>query len=230
MNLSNILFITLALLSTSAIAQSLMNLSDDDARTNYSVGFQVGSDFRIQKFELDPDAVMAGIKDALAGNEPKLTPEERKKALSELGNKVVERKKQMRELVANSNEMGQEFLNKNASKPGVITTASGLQYRIIEEGTGQRPGVDDKVLVHYRGRLIDGTEFDSSYRRNRPASFRVNQVIKGWTEALQLMPRGSKWQLVIPPELAYGVNGAGEVIPPNSTLIFDVELIAIQGN
>lgn len=228
MKFSNILLITALMGANSISAETTPSLKDDNSRINYSVGYQVGSDFRIQEFELRPDAVMLGIKDALSDTEPKMTKQEMKKAVGELGKKVVERKKELRELIANSGEAGQNFRYENSKISGVITTESGLQYRIIEKSTGVRPGPTDKVLVHYRGRLIDGTEFDSSYKRNRPASFRVNQVIKGWTEALQLMPRGSKWQLVIPPELGYGERGAGNTIPPDSTLIFDVELISIQ--
>lgn len=228
MKFSNILLITALMGASSVSAETTASLKDDNSRINYSVGYQVGSDFRIQEFELRPDVVMLGIRDAHSGAEPKMTKQEMKEAVGELGKKVVERKKELRELVENSEEAGQKFRDENRKKPGVITTESGLQYRIIEQSTGVRPGPTDKVLVHYRGRLVDGTEFDSSYKRNRPASFRVNQVIKGWTEALQLMPRGSKWQLVIPPELGYGERGAGNTIPPDSTLIFDVELISIQ--
>jgi FKBP-type peptidyl-prolyl cis-trans isomerase FklB len=228
MKLSNIILITTLMSAANVSADNPPSLKDDNSRINYSVGYQVGSDFRIQEFELRPDAVMMGIKDALSGADPKMTKQEMKKAVGELGKKVVERKKKLRELIENSAEAGQKFRDDYSKKPGVITTDSGLQYRIIEESSGARPGPTDKVLVHYRGRLVDGTEFDSSYKRNRPASFRVNQVIKGWTEALKLMPRGSKWQLVIPPELGYGERGAGNTIPPNSTLIFDVELISFQ--
>lgn len=228
MKLINILLISLTISTSSVFAEPAMTLKDDSSRINYSVGYQVGSDFRIQEFELRPDAVMMGIKDALSGANPKMTKQEMKKAVGELGEKVVERKKRLREMVANSEEIGRNFQAQNSTTAGVITTESGLQYRIIEKANGKIPGPTDKVLVHYRGRLVDGTEFDSSYKRNRPASFRVNQVIKGWTEALQMMPRGSTWQLVIPPELGYGERGAGNMIPPNSTLIFDVELISIQ--
>ncbi len=228
MKLFNLMITAVALSTASFSVFSDVNLNEDSERINYSVGYQVGADFRIQEFELHPDAVMMGIQDALSGTEPKMTREEMKKALAALGQQVVERKKKMRELVANSAELGNAFMQDYAKKEGVTKTQSGLLYRVIEEASGKRPGPTDKVLVHYRGKLVDGTEFDSSYRRNRPASFRVNQVIKGWTEALQLMPRGSKWQLVIPPALGYGEQGAGKIIPPDSTLIFDVELIAIQ--
>lgn len=228
MKLLSVLLITTSMGAPCVFAESSTDLNDESSRINYSVGYQVGADFRIQEFELRPEAVMMGIKDALSDANPKMTQLEMKKALGDLGKQVVERKKKLREMVANSEQIGREFLAQNRIKNGVITTDSGLQYRVIEKATGDRPGPDDKVLVHYRGRLVDGTEFDSSYKRNRPASFRVNQVIKGWTEALQLMPRGSKWQLVIPPELGYGERGAGNMIPPDSTLIFDVELISIE--
>lgn len=228
MKFLKIALISASIATSSFAAETPTPLPDDNSRINYSVGYQVGAEFRIQKFELRPDAVMLGIKDAYSGGNAKMTEQEMKQALGELGNKANERKKQLQELVTNSEKIGREYLAQNAKKPGVVTTESGLQYLILEAGKGDHPGVNDKVLVHYRGRLVDGTEFDSSYKRNRPASFRVNQVIKGWTEALQMMPRGSKWQLTIPPQLAYGERGAGNTIPPNSTLIFDVELISFQ--
>lgn len=123
---------------------------------------------------------------------------------------------------------GDNFLNYNATKEDVVTRPSGLQYRVIHEGTGHKPGYRDKVTVHYRGTLIDGTEFGSSYKRGNPATFPLNRVIKGWTEGLALMPEGSKWELFIPPELAYGTEGSGQLIGPNETLIFEVELLKIN--
>jgi FKBP-type peptidyl-prolyl cis-trans isomerase FklB len=133
-------------------------------------------------------------------------------------------------LAAETNmKAGEKFLAENKNNEGVVSLPSGLQYKILKAGDGKKPTVDDKVVCHYRGTLIDGTEFDSSYRRNQPATFAVNKVIKGWTEALQLMPVGSRWQLVIPPQLAYGARGTGG-IGPNATLIFDVDLISIAEN
>ena len=227
-NLTIFLFTTL-LMNTSYAVEKSHILKDENSKLNYSVGYQIGSDFKQQNFEIRTEAVLKGIQDALSENKALMTKEEMRKTMADLGQKVADLKKKKREQVSSFQQNNKKFLTDNANKPGVITTDSGLQYRIIEQGSkGQHAKLNGKVLVHYRGRLIDGTEFDSSYKRNKPASFRVNQVIKGWTEALQLMQRGSSWQLVIPANLAYGERGAGTSIPPNSTLIFDVELISIQ--
>ena len=148
--------------------------------------------------------------------------------MADVGKKVADLKRKKRQQVSDYTEKNKQFLVENGKKPGITTTASGLQYRVNKPGRGNHPGSSDKVLVHYRGRLINGTEFDSSYKRGKPASFQINKVIKGWTEALQLMKQGDHWQLFIPAELAYGVKGAGRNIPPNSTLIFDIEFISFQ--
>ncbi|MCK4710458.1 MAG: FKBP-type peptidyl-prolyl cis-trans isomerase, partial [Gammaproteobacteria bacterium] len=158
-----------------------------------------------------------------------MTREEMRKTMADMGQKIADLKKKKRAQQTDQyQQKNEQFLLDNAKKPGVTKTGSGLQYKVIEQSSGPQPKLTDKVLVHYRGRLIDGTEFDSSHKRGKPASFKVNQVISGWTEALQSMHQGSHWQLVIPAELAYGVRGAGTSIPPDSTLIFDVELISIQ--
>jgi len=227
-NLMIFLFTSLLTYSVYAVENNPV-LKDENSKLNYSVGYQIGSDFKQQNFEIRPEAVLKGIQDALSENKALMTKEEMRKTMADLGQKVADLKQKKREQIGSFQTKNKQFLIDNAKKPGVITTDSGLQYRIIEEGSsGQLPNLNDKVLVHYRGRLIDGTEFDSSYKRNKPASFKVNQVIKGWTEALQLMQRGATWQLVIPSDIAYGTRGAGTSIPPNSTLIFDVELISIQ--
>ncbi len=225
--LATTLFATL-LFNSSFAAEKTDLLKDESSKLNYSVGYQIGSDFNRQGFEIRTDAILKGMQDALSGTEALMTREEMRQTMAELGKKVADLKQQKRLQITEYEQKNKDFLLQNGKKHGVITTASGLQYRVIEAGSGQQPKADDKVLVHYRGRLIDGTEFDSSHKRNKPASFKVNQVIKGWTEALQLMPRGSHWQLVIPAELAYGDRGAGALIPPKSTLIFDVELISIM--
>jgi FKBP-type peptidyl-prolyl cis-trans isomerase FklB len=151
-----------------------------------------------------------------------MTPEEAQTAINEFF------AKQKTEVMSKNKKAGEEFLAKNKSNEGIVTTASGLQYKVLVAGTGAKPKATDTVDCHYEGRLIDGTVFDSSYRRGQSAQFPVNGVIPGWVEALQLMPVGSKWQLYIPSELAYGEYGAGETIEPNSTLIFDVELLGIK--
>ena len=207
-------------------------LKDETAKLNYSVGYQIGSDFKYQEFEVRPEAVLKGIEDAISGTDSLMSRAEMRQTMADVGKQVAELKKKKRQQqISDYAEENRQFLLENGKKTGIITTASGLQYRVREQGGGgggKHPKADDKVMVHYRGRLIDGTVFDSSHKRGKPASFQVNQVIKGWTEALQLMRRGDHWQLFIPSELAYGTKGAGATIPPNSTLIFDVEILSIQ--
>jgi FKBP-type peptidyl-prolyl cis-trans isomerase FklB len=198
-------------------------------KINYSIGHQIGGDFKRQGIELDPDLVVKGIQDALAGNKPLMTPEEMRKTLVDLKKKIVaDRRKQHREQAEKNLAEGKAFLAENAKKKGVKTLPSGLQYKVIKKGTGTSPKKTDSVTVHYRGTLVDGTEFDSSYKRGKPATFRVDGVIAGWTEALQLMKPGAKWQLFIPANLAYGERGARSRIEPNSALIFEVELTKVN--
>lgn len=220
---------TTILITNSYAAEQPVALKDQTAKINYSVGYQIGGDFKYQEIEIRPEAITQGIQDALSDNKPLMTPQEIKRTMGDLGKHVAELKKKKRaESLKLQIDKNRQFLEQNAKRVGVTTTASGLQYRVLEQGGGKHPKLSDKVLVSYRGKLIDGTEFDSSRSRNKPASFQVDQVIKGWTEALQLMQRGDHWQLFIPSELAYGENGSGAKIPPHSTLIFDVELISIQ--
>ena len=190
----------------------------------------LGSTLRQQSVEVDLSILMRGVKDSLAGSKTLLTEDEERTVLTAL--KAELRKKQEEKMAqageANTKE-GQAFLAANKSKDGVVTLPSGLQYKILQAGTGPKPTTTDSVVCNYRGTLINGTEFDSSYKRGQPATFPVSGVIKGWTEALQLMPAGSKWQLFVPAELAYGARGAGPGIGPNATLVFEVELISIQG-
>ncbi len=170
------------------------------------------------------------MKDALAGAKPLLTDEEVNAALTGLQTQVKAKADRQRQQAGEANmKEGAEFLASNKTKEGVVTLPSGLQYKIMKEGTGPKPAATDTVVCNYRGTLLNGKEFDSSYKRGQPATFPLNRVIKGWTEAVQLMPVGSKWQLFIPPDLAYGANGAGPDIGPNATLIFEVELMSIQG-
>jgi len=201
-------------------------LESEDAKANYSVGYQIGGDLKRQGVPFDSNAFVAGIRDAVEGGEPRLSEEERRTTLTELRRRIAATEQAGREAAAEKNlAAAKTFLEANRAKEGVTTLPSGLQYKVLKEGTGPKPGATDTVTVHYRGTLIDGTEFDSSYSRNEPASFPVNRVIKGWTEALQLMGEGAKWELYIPPDLAYGERGAGARIPPQSALVFEVELI-----
>lgn len=196
-----------------------VELKDENDRLNYSLGFQIGDNLRRQGITVRPDVLVEGIKDALSASEPLMSLEEMKKTLASKRQKKTKMTEQIR-------REGREFLAANAKKPGVITLPSGLQYKVIREGTGKTPGLNDSVTVHYRGTLINGNEFDSSYRKGEPASFRVSGVIKGWIQALQLMKEGAKWQLFIPPDLAYGSRGPLE----DQTLIFDVQLISVESS
>lgn len=194
---------------------------------SYAIGQNMGGGLKASQIEIDPSFFTAGFFDAADG-EQRMTQEEMQAALTTLQQKaqetqMVERKKQMETQLA----LSDDFLAKNKGEEGVTTTDSGLQYKVVTTGEGAKPSATDTVSVHYEGRLIDGKVFDSSLERGQPVEFPVNGVIAGWTEALQLMPAGSKWQLTIPPNLAYGETGAGNMIGPNSVLIFDVELLSI---
>jgi FKBP-type peptidyl-prolyl cis-trans isomerase FklB len=202
---------------------------------SYALGMNIaaslGANLKRQNVDINNDVLVQAIKDGLSGGKTLMTEAEAQTTLrqfmTELQQKQEEKMKEAGE--ANKKE-GDTFLATNKTKPGVVTLPDGLQYKIIKEGTGPKPTATDTVTVNYRGTLINGKEFDSSYKRGEPATFPVGGVIKGWTEALQLMPVGSKWELYIPSDLAYGARGAGADIGPNSTLIFEVELLSIKGN
>lgn len=200
-------------------------LESDADRINYSVGFRVGSDFKDEGDGLNPELLVKGIQDAASGAEPLMSQEQIQATLAELQRKVVAevRAKRQQELSKFTQE-GKAFLAENAKREGVVTLPSELQYKVIEPGTGKAPTVRDRVTVHYTGTLIDGSEFDSSYKRGEPASFPLQGVIPGWTEALQLMKEGGHWQIFLPSDLAYGDQGklAGR------TLIFDVKLLEVN--
>ena len=210
--------------------QKPLALETQKDKESYAIGMSFGSSLHKQSVEVDTYILIKGLKDSLAGGKTLLTEDESRTIISQL--QAAIRKKQEEKMAqageANIKE-GQEFLAANKSKEGIVTLPSGLQYKILQAGTGPKPTSTDSVVCNYRGTLINGTEFDSSYKRGQPATCPVSGVIKGWTEALQLMPVGSKWQLFVPADLAYGARGAGPGIGPNSTLIFEVELISIQG-
>jgi FKBP-type peptidyl-prolyl cis-trans isomerase len=194
-----------------------------------NIGEGLGNNLKKQSVEVDWDLVSQGLKDATSGAKTRLTEDEAKAVLTEVQNEVrKEQQEKMQQAAAKNKAEGEAFLAANKDKEGVVTLPSGLQYKILTAGTGPKPTASDSVVCNYRGTLIDGTEFDSSSKHGQPATFGVGQVIKGWTEALQLMPVGSKWQLFIPSSLAYGERGAGAEIGPNATLIFEVELLSIQ--
>ncbi len=194
-----------------------------------NIGQGLGNNLKKQSVEVDPALVSQGLKDALAGAKTRLTEDEAKAVLTEVQNEVrKQQQEKATEAAATNKKEGEAFLAANKGKEGVVTLPSGLEYKILTAGTGPKPAATDTVVCNYKGTLIDGKEFDSSYKRGQPATFGVSQVIKGWTEALQLMPVGSKWQLFIPSSLAYGERGAGAEIGPDATLIFEVELLSIK--
>lgn len=201
-----------------------VELKSDEQKLSYAIGQQIGAGIKAQNMKVDVDAMAASIRDVMSGAPSRLTPEEMQTAMMKAQQSAHAAR--AGEGAANKAK-ADKFLAENKAKKGVKTTASGLQYEVITEGKGKSPKETDTVKVHYRGTLLDGTEFDSSYKRNEPAMFPVNRVIKGWTEALQLMKPGAKYKLTIPPDLAYGEQGRPS-IPPNSLLQFEVELIAIQ--
>lgn len=221
------LSLSLAVLAMPAIAADDQGFKDEKEKASYSVGVNFGGTIKRAGFEVDVDVVAAGMRDVLAGKEPRLTDAQARETIMAYQQAA---KKQQAE--KNSKE-GEAFLAENKKKEGVkthtVTLADGktaeLQYKVITDGTGRSPGSNDTVTVHYRGTLIDGKEFDSSAKRGQPAQFPVNRVIRGWTEALQLMKVGSKWELFIPAALAYGENGQPPNIQPGSTLLFEVELL-----
>lgn len=221
------------LLSGSACARQTSTSADlktDKDKASYAVGLNVGKNLAKESIDVDPAIVEQGIKDAMAGGKTLMTDEEVKAAMAAL--KATAQKNQEAKMAqagdANKKE-GDAFLAANKAKDGVVTLPSGLQYKILTAGTGAKPTAADTVICNYKGTLINGKEFDASSKHGGPATFPVRGVIKGWTEALQLMPVGSKWQLFIPPDLAYGQRGAGGDIGPGATLIFEVELVSIKG-
>ena len=194
-----------------------------------NTGSGLGANLKKQSVEFDPKLVVEGMKDALTDSKTLLTQDEAQAVLKEVQMAVQkEQQEKMHEAADKNKSEGEAFLAKNKDKEGVVALPSGLQYKILTEGTGPKPAATDTVVCNYRGTLLDGKEFDSSFKRKEPAKFPVTGVIKGWTEALQLMPVGSKWELFIPPSLAYGEQGVGADITPNSTLIFEVELLSIE--
>jgi len=204
-------------------------LKDQKEKASYSIGLELGNSLKKGKMDVNTDILVKGLKDGLSGAKPLLTEEQVKETMTALQKEMMEKQQAAQKELGEKNAAeGEKFLAENKKKDGVKTTASGLQYKVIKEGTGSPPKETDTVVTNYKGTTLDGTEFDSSYKRNEPATFPVNRVIKGWTEALQLMKPGSKYQLFIPSALAYGERAVGKDIGPNSTLIFDVELISIK--
>jgi FKBP-type peptidyl-prolyl cis-trans isomerase FklB len=204
-------------------------LKTDLEKQSYAIGVEMGNNMKRQGVDLDGSLVAQGIRDALAGGKLLITEVECKDTVMAFQKGLIAKQQAAQKAAGDKAKAdGEAYLAANAKKDGVKTLPSGLQYRVVKEGTGATPKATDTVTVHYRGKLVDGTEFDSSYSRNEPATFPVNGVIPGWTEALQLMKVGSQWELCIPANLAYGERGAGGRIPANAALVFEVELIGIK--
>ncbi len=217
------------LLASVVYAEGETVLKTERDKLSYSIGLDVGNNLKRQSIDIDPEIFSRGLKDALTANKPLLTEQEIQNTMMNFKNDMQAKQMEQMNVTGEKNiKDGESFLAENSKKEGVTTLPSGLQYKVVKEGTGNIPKSTDTVSVHYRGTLLNGTEFDSSYKRGQPATFGVKGVIKGWTEALQLMKTGAKWKLFIPSELAYGDRGAGRNIGPSETLVFEVELLSIK--
>jgi FKBP-type peptidyl-prolyl cis-trans isomerase len=215
--------------ATAAKTAAPLTLKTQKEKFSYALGMKMGANLHKQSVPVDAAIFSRGMRDGLTGGKTLLTDEEAQAAITAVQKEFQQKQQEKMQQAAESNKKeGQDFLAANKGKPGVVTLPSGLQYKVEKEGTGPKPTASDSVVCNYRGTLINGTEFDSSYKRGQPATFPVSGVIKGWTEALQLMPVGSKWQLFVPSDLAYGDHGAGADIGPGATLMFEVEVLSIQ--
>ena len=233
MKKKNAIFIVLLMITISCTSSEkvveVSELTDYMDTVSYSVGIDIGKSFRLQEMDINPDVMARGLSDAFSDKETALTDEEIQSTLINFRQEFQQKQRDIAQRKAQDAAVAETtYLTENATKEGVVSLPSGLQYKVISPGDGPSPLKTDKVKVHYKGTLIDGTVFDSSYDRGQPTSFNVSGVIKGWTEALLLMQVGSKWELTIPSKLGYGTRGSGDRIPPNSTLLFEVELLAIE--
>lgn len=216
-------------LSGASFAADAPELKTDKEKISYSIGMDIGGSLKRGSVEVDPDLLAKGLKDSYGGGKTMLTEDQARQAIEDFQKTMMAKQAETMKMLSEKNKAdGERFLAENAKKAGVKVLPSGLQYKVIAPGTGKSPTAADTVTTHYRGTLIDGTEFDSSYKRGEPATFPLSGVIPGWTEALQLMKEGAKWQLFVPPGLAYGERGAGQVIGPNATLVFEVELLTVK--
>jgi FKBP-type peptidyl-prolyl cis-trans isomerase FklB len=221
--------VSIALLSGICIAAEKVEIKDQKDKESYSLGYQFGTSLKMQGVDINLDVYTSAIRDALSGKQPQMSSEEMQSTIMAIRQRVAEvQQKALKEQGDKNLAEGKAFLTANAKKEGVKTLPSGLQYKVLTEGKGKTPKKSDTVTVHYRGTFMNGTEFDSSISRGQPATFKVDGVIPGWTEVLQLMKEGAKWQIFVPAELAYGERGMPPRIPPQSTLVFDVELISVQ--
>ncbi len=221
--------LSVLMLACQGVTQNKTELKTTQDSVSYAIGLNIGKNFKGQKVDVTVDAVAMGIQHVLDSSKVLMTDEQAQACMMAFQQRMMAKQEEVGKASGEKNKKeGEAFLAANKNKEGVKTTASGMQYKVIKMGTGPKPKADQTVSVQYKGTTIDGKEFDSSYKRGEPATFAVNQVIKGWTEAVQLMPVGSKWELFIPSELAYGDRGAGESIGPNATLIFEVELLSVK--
>lgn len=230
MKLANLLIMLVLLaLGQQLVAQDI-DVQEESTREAYAIGVNIGRNLLRQGVtDLNHEALFKGLTDAFSDGETLITNDEVSATLQAFSKKLRDKQMAEREKQVTENlETGKKFLEENKQRPEIIETASGLQYEVLAKGSGESPASEDNVTVHYKGTLLDGTEFDSSYKRNQPATFQLNRVIKGWTEGLQLMSPGAKHKLYIPAALAYGEAGSGQNIPPNSALIFEVELISVE--
>ena len=224
-----IIILGLLMFSSQVLGEEKGGPKNQKDKVSYIIGMDIGTNLKKQSVEINPEILLRGIKDGLSGNKPLMTDQEMKDTIAAFQKEMQAKQEEVNKKMGDKNKKeGETFLAENKKKEGVVSLASGLQYKVIKKGNGKKPKSNDTVTTHYRGTLINGTEFDSSYRRNQSVSFPVNGVIAGWTEALQLMEEGAKWQLFIPSALAYGEKGAGPQIGPHATLIFEVELISVQ--
>ena len=230
MKRSLVIIMCVLLAAVTAFGEGKQALTTQKEKLSYAIGIDMGTSLKKNSIDVDPDVVYKGIKDALSGGSRLMTEQEIKDTIQMAQKELMAKQQEKMKTLAEKNKKeGEEFLAANKTKPGVKSLPDGLQYKVITDGTGKMPKATDTVTVNYKGMLIDGTEFDSSYKRNAPSTFPVTGVIKGWTEALQLMKEGSKWELFIPSDLAYGERGGGP-IGPNAVLIFEVELLSIKPN
>ena len=212
-----------------ALAADAPELKSEREKLSYSVGMDIGANLKRQSIDVDAELLTKGFRDSYTGAKTLLTEEESRQAIQNFQKQMMAKQAEAAKQMAEKNKAeGEKFLAENGKKDGVKTLTSGLQYKVITPGTGKSPKSTDTVTTHYKGTLIDGTEFDSSYTRNQTATFPVSGVIPGWTEGLQLMKEGGKYMLFVPSNLAYGERGAGRDIGPNATLVFEVELISVQ--
>lgn len=218
------LIVLIALMAGPVMAQ---DLTSDKGKLSYAVGWDIGEDIQRRGAEFDVEAIIAAIRDSGAGKDPQVPPEEMVALLTDLQQRVRQEQAEAFQKLAEDNQRkSEEFLANNLSKNGIVSLPSGIQYRVIEEGDGSRPGMESTVKVHYRGSKINGLEFDSSFARGVPEQFMVNSVLRGWQEVLPLMKTGSTWQIFVPPELAFGARG-NPPVGPNEALIFDLKLVEI---